>query len=129
MSSLLIVDQLEAPRPHRAWPASSPIATSASGWCRRADYDTPVAEIMSSSLVTVEHNQLVFEAMLQMLRNNVHHLPVLKNHRPIGVIALSDIIQYESRNSLFVVSSIFRQQSVDDLAALTGDDTHASRAW
>ena len=76
---------------------------------------------MSSSLVTVEHNQLVFEAMLQMLRNNMHHLPVLKNHRPIGVIALSDIIQYESRNSLFVVSSIFRQQSADDLAALTGD--------
>ena len=121
MSSLLIRTSSRRPRPHRAWPASSPIATSASGWCRRAGLRHPVAEIMSSSLVTVEHNQLVFEAMLQMLRNNKTHLPVLKNHRPIGVIALSDIIQYESRNSLFVVSSIFRQQSVDDLAALTGD--------
>ncbi|MGE0011544.1 MAG: cyclic nucleotide-binding domain-containing protein [Azoarcus sp.] len=40
-------------------------------------YDTPVTDIMSSELVSVEHNQLVFEAMLQMLRNNVHHLPVL----------------------------------------------------
>ena len=122
VSSLLIVDQLEAPP---AAPRMAGIITDRDIRIRLVsqglDYDTPVAEIMSSSLVTVEHNQLVFEAMLQMLRNNVHHLPVLKNHRPIGVIALSDIIQYESRNSLFVVSSIFRQQSVDDLAALTGD--------
>ena len=84
-------------------------------------HDIPVTEIMSAELVSVEHNQLVFEAMLQMLRYNVHHLPVLRHHKPIGVIALSDVIRYESRNSLFVVSSIFRQPSVDSLAALTVD--------
>ncbi|WP_313951807.1 DUF294 nucleotidyltransferase-like domain-containing protein, partial [Accumulibacter sp.] len=87
-------------------------------------YDTPVSEIMSRDPVSVEHNQLVFEAMLQMLRHNVHHLPVLKQQRPIGVIALSDLLRYESRNSLFVVSSIFRQRSVDELAALI-PDVHA----
>jgi CBS domain-containing protein len=37
----------------------------------------------------------------------------------MGVIALSDVIRYESHNSLFVVASISRQTSVDDLAALT----------
>lgn len=84
-------------------------------------YDTPVTEIMSTGLVSVEHSQLVFEAMLRMLRHNVHHLPVLRHGTPIGVVALSDIIHYESRNSLFVVGNIFRQASVDDLAALTAD--------
>ncbi len=69
-------------------------------------------------MVSVNHNQLVFEAMLVMLRHNVHHLPVLDNLRPVGVVALSDIIRYESRNSLFLVGSIFRQQSQDELAAL-----------
>lgn len=81
-------------------------------------YDTPVTEIMSVGVVSVNHNQLVFEAMLAMLRHNVHHLPVLRNQRPLGVIALSDIIRYESRSSLFLVGSIFRQHSVDELAAL-----------
>ncbi len=80
---------------------------------------------MTAKLVTVEHNQLVFEAMLQMLRHNVHHLPVMRHGKPLGVIALSDVVHYESRNSLFVVSSIFRQSSVDELAALTAD-VHAS---
>ncbi|MDX9701158.1 MAG: DUF294 nucleotidyltransferase-like domain-containing protein [Rhodocyclaceae bacterium] len=84
-------------------------------------HHTPVREIMSSRLITVAHNQLVFEAMMLMLRHNVHHLPVLRNHRPMGVIALSDLIHYESRNSLFVVGSIFRQHSVEDLAALLPD--------
>ncbi|MDO9596607.1 MAG: DUF294 nucleotidyltransferase-like domain-containing protein [Azoarcus sp.] len=122
VSSLLIVDKLHDAGPP---PRMVGIVTDRDIRIRLVapglDYDTPVTEIMSSGLVSVEHKQLVFEAMLQMLRNNVHHLPVLKNHRPIGVIALSDIIRYESRNSLFVVSSIFRQHSVDDLAALTVD--------
>lgn len=84
-------------------------------------YDTRVAEIMTTGLVCVQHDQMVFEAMLCMLRRNVHHLPVFKHEQPVGVIALSDIIHYESRNSLFVVGAIFRQGTVDDLAALTGD--------
>lgn len=85
------------------------------------DHDTPVAEIMTPHVVTIAHNQLVFEAMLAMLRHNVHHLPVMKHQRPIGIVALSDIIRYESRNSLFVVGNIFRAQTVDELAALVPD--------
>ncbi|CAM3832477.1 DUF294 nucleotidyltransferase-like domain-containing protein [Bordetella tumulicola] len=85
------------------------------------DHDTPVAEIMTPHVVTIAHNQLIFEAMLAMLRHNVHHLPVMKHQRPIGIVALSDIIRYESRNSLFVVGNIFRAQTVDELAALVPD--------
>ena len=59
--------------------------------------------------------------MRLMLRHNIHHLPVLKRREPVGVIALSDIIRYESRNSLFIVSTISRQQNVEELAALTVD--------
>ena len=84
-------------------------------------FDTPVSEIMTSELISVEYGQFVFEAMLLMLRHNVHHLPVLKKQRPLGVIAISDIIRYESQNSLFVVSSIFRAQSLEELSALKSD--------
>ncbi|MCS4306616.1 CBS domain-containing protein [Rheinheimera pacifica] len=80
-----------------------------------------VSQIMSTKLVTVEHQQYVFEAMMLMLRHNLHHLPVLKQAKPVGVLALSDIIRYESQNSLFVVSRIFRQQSVEELSALGKD--------
>lgn len=84
-------------------------------------YDTPVADIMSTDLTTVRADQYVFDAMLAMLRYNVHHLPVLDHRRPIGVVGISDIVQYESQNSLFVVRSIFHRQSVAELQELTKD--------
>ena len=77
-----------------------------------------VSDIMTRELVTIDHQQLVFEAMMQMLRGNIHHLPVLRREQPVGVIALSDVIRYESHNSLFVVGSISRQTTVDGLATL-----------
>ena len=78
-------------------------------------YDTPVGTIMSRELISIDHSQLVFEALLMMLRFNIHHLPVLRNRRPIGVIAVSDILRYETRNSMFVVGNIFRQNNVEEL--------------
>jgi CBS domain-containing protein len=83
--------------------------------------DTKIESIMTETPVSIRHDQLAFEALLVMLRHNVHHLPVLKYNHPVGVLALSDILRYESRNSLFVVSRIFHQQTVDELSALTGE--------
>ncbi|WP_428772448.1 putative nucleotidyltransferase substrate binding domain-containing protein [Vibrio sp.] len=78
-----------------------------------------VDTVMTSEVISLDHNAYVFEAMLQMLRYNVHHLPVLKDRRPIGIIEATDIVRYESQNSLLLVSSIFQQQSVEDLALLS----------
>lgn len=82
---------------------------------------TPVAQVMSADPVALESGQFVFEAMLAMLRHNLHHLPVLHRGRPIGVIALSDLMRHESRNSLFVVRHIFRAQSLDELIGVAGE--------
>lgn len=80
--------------------------------------ETPLQQIMSPDLITIESGQFVFEAMLSMLRHNIHHLPVMEGGRPRGVIALSDLVQYESQNSLFLVSQIFRAQSLEELQQL-----------
>ncbi|MEI2263904.1 DUF294 nucleotidyltransferase-like domain-containing protein [Erwinia sp. CGal63] len=84
-------------------------------------FDTPIGDIMTAQLTHVEHHQLVFEAMLTMMQQNIHHLPVLKNGRPVGVISQSDIIRYESRNSLFIVSRIFHCNSTEELSALKNE--------
>jgi len=81
--------------------------------------DNSVSEIMSTELISLDHNAYIFEAMLLMLRYNVHHLPILKNKQPIGMVEVSDIVRYESQNSLLFVSSIFQQQSPEDLAHLS----------
>ena len=76
---------------------------------------------MSPNPITVQGDDTVFEAMLSMLRNNIHHLPVVKRRRPIGLINLSDIIKYESQSSLYLVSAIYNKKSVAELQALLPD--------
>lgn len=83
------------------------------------DVSTPVSEVMTTEVISLDHNAYVFEAMLTMLRYNVHHLPVLRKKLPIGIIGLTDIVRYESQNSLLLVSTIFQQQTVEDLQQLS----------
>lgn len=92
--------------------------------CRRViatgiDHNEPVTTVMTTEVISLDHNAYVYEAMLTMLRYNVHHLPVLKEQTPIGIIDLTDIVRYESQNSLLLVSSIFQQNTIADLAQIS----------
>ncbi|GHC22414.1 DUF294 nucleotidyltransferase-like domain-containing protein [Aidingimonas halophila] len=83
--------------------------------------EVPVGELVTESLIAIQSDESVHEAMLCMLRNNVHHLPVLYRRRPLGVVHLSDIIRYETHSSLYLVSNIFAQTTVGGLARLEPD--------
>lgn len=82
---------------------------------------TSASDIMTADPVTVGADDSVFEAMLVMLRRNIHHLPVVHHGHPIGLINLSDIIRYESHSSLYLVNRISNQTSVDGLKSLLRD--------
>ncbi|MEF1340069.1 DUF294 nucleotidyltransferase-like domain-containing protein, partial [Vibrio rotiferianus] len=81
--------------------------------------------VMTTEVISLDHNAYVYEAMLTMLRYNVHHLPVVKDQMPIGIIEATDIVRYESQNSLLLVSSIFQQQTIEDLA-IVADEVKSS---
>ncbi|RXE47528.1 DUF294 nucleotidyltransferase-like domain-containing protein [Chromohalobacter israelensis] len=82
---------------------------------------TQVGQLIDDRPITIQSDESVYEAMLRMLRNNIHHLPVLYRRRPIGVLHLSDIVRHETNSSLYLVDNIFRQPNVEALAALKGD--------
>ena len=82
---------------------------------------TSISEIMSADPVSIQADDSVFEAMLVMLRRNIHHLPVVHKQRTLGLINLSDIIRYESQSSLYLVNRISNQTSVAGLRSLLGD--------
>ncbi|WP_462158435.1 DUF294 nucleotidyltransferase-like domain-containing protein [Pseudoalteromonas sp. GB56] len=72
-------------------------------------------EVMTTEPILLDANSYVFEAVLAMLREGQHHLPIIHKRKPIGVITLSDILRYESQSSLLLVRGILAQQSVEDL--------------
>lgn len=83
--------------------------------------ETPLHHIMSADPVMLQANASVFEAILCMLRHNIHHLPILNRRRPVGMINLADVIRYQSQSSLYLVNDMFNRQSVSDLQNLLPD--------
>ncbi|WP_428603943.1 putative nucleotidyltransferase substrate binding domain-containing protein [Sedimenticola sp.] len=81
------------------------------------DPASSVDQIMSKQIITLDDNAYVFEAMLLMLRNNIHHLPIVQRQKPVGVLALSDLMRHESQSSILLVRSIFKLSSVEELKA------------
>ena len=81
----------------------------------------PIGDVMTPNPFLIDADDSVFEAMLGMLRRNIHHLPVVRNGRPLGMIDLPDIIRHESQSSLFLVNNIFNQTTVDGLRSLLRD--------
>ncbi len=86
---------------------------------RGLDLSTPVEAIMSSNVICCHNDDYAFEAMLTMMRHNLHHLPVLEGSKPVSVITAADIVRYESHGSIYLVSEIFKQNDIAGLKAVS----------
>lgn len=87
-------------------------------------YDTPVSQVMTRNPVVMDSGDYAAEAVLKMMDQNIHHIPILKGNQPIGVISTGDIIQTESHGSVYLISDIHKQTSIEGLQAISRKMTH-----
>jgi CBS domain-containing protein len=55
-----------------------------------------VSEIMSRNVVCVSENEAVEELLAKMLRHGFHHVPVVRDRAPIGIVARHDLLRLMS---------------------------------
>ena len=64
--------------------------------------DTPVQQIMTRPLKTIDSDSMAFSALRLMLDENLHHLPVVEEGKIIGVVSASDLLVQEGNNPLYL---------------------------
>lgn len=88
---------------------------------RQRGGSVPASEIMTKSLVTMDHKGSCFEASLRMLENRCHHMVVLKDNKLFGVISQHDLILLQGANPIAVVGAINKQKDVSGLKKCVRD--------
>jgi len=58
-------------------------------------------------------------ALLMMMRENYHHLPVMDEGQPLGLVTAGDILRTQSEHPLRIVRDIYKQDSIKGLLALS----------
>jgi len=59
----------------------------------RSSRDTPVAEVMTTNVMTAACDHTVYECMELMTEKKIRHLPVLEDGRVIAMVSIGDLVQ------------------------------------
>ena len=75
-----------------------------------------VATIMTTSPKHVFEYNRVFSAFHLMLKQNIHHLPVLdEQHQPIGMITATDLLRQQKSDPVQLIGRIYKAESIADI--------------
>ena len=79
--------------------------------------DVVVAEVMTKSPRCIDADSHLYDAHLKMLSEGVHHLPVTKNSKTVGILTLSDILRVNNAEPLSLIRAINRADTIYELGA------------
>ena len=81
--------------------------------------DTTAAEVMTPDPATVDSNARVEDALVEMMRLGIHHLPVLgEAGELVGVVSAGDLMRVQAPHPLRLVRDIQRADSLDEVVRL-----------
>ena len=72
----------------------------------RSSHDTPIKDIMTTSVMYVGPEQTNEECMALMTENRLRHLPVLDNGRLIGLISIGDLVKDIISEQKFLIQQL-----------------------
>ncbi|MCL4477472.1 MAG: DUF294 nucleotidyltransferase-like domain-containing protein [Nitrospirae bacterium] len=79
-----------------------------------------IGSIMSVSLIKADAKEYCFEALLRMIRYNIHHLLVIDNGKLRGVITNHDLMMLQGTSPISIAREIEAQQSIEGLVPASG---------
>jgi len=78
--------------------------------------ETPVADIMTRSIISAQASDSLFDALLIMTQKQVHHLPIFDDKGLRGILTNTDIMRQEGLSTVHLTGTIRKAESVQALA-------------
>jgi CBS domain-containing protein len=76
----------------------------------------PVSDIMTSPLVSVPSEALIFESMMEMMQKNIKHLAIRDaKNQVVGVITNRDLLKAQGQSPFFIVREIAQARFVNQI--------------
>ena len=79
-------------------------------------YDEPVSAIMTEKPISIDPDQFAFDALLTMTRNNIRHLPVMKDDKAVGMITTNNLLARQSLSAVYMAGRIGKLTTPEDMA-------------
>jgi CBS domain-containing protein len=82
------------------------------------DPGEPVSTVMTPDPVTSRPDASVLEALLELAARNIHHLPVVADGRPSGMVTATDALRLQQASPVFLVGDIAKAPDAHALGQL-----------
>lgn len=82
---------------------------------RGRDVHDKIHRIMSVSLIKAEARDYCFEALLKMIRYNIHHLLIVDAGRMVGIVTNHDLMMMQGTSPISLAREIEGQQTIEGL--------------
>ncbi|WP_040976703.1 DUF294 nucleotidyltransferase-like domain-containing protein [Necropsobacter massiliensis] len=76
------------------------------------DINTPVTHIMTLQPPVINGNELVLNAVSMMMQHNIRSLPVMIDGQIRGILTATDLVKYNSIQSVFIINHIFQANTL-----------------
>lgn len=83
--------------------------------------ETPVKQAMSTPIQTLHASSPLYEALLFMVRQGIHHLPLEQNGQIVGMVSDTDFLQQQTQSPLFLGKKLGQFKSPSDLNGYTSE--------
>lgn len=85
----------------------------------RADPETPVSEVMTAPVVTIQNRDYLYHAVAFMRRRGLRHIPVLNEEGLVcGMLSLSEALSFLSEETLELMRSLTHDATIEGLHAV-----------
>ncbi|MFT2090576.1 DUF294 nucleotidyltransferase-like domain-containing protein [Paraglaciecola sp. 2405UD69-4] len=75
----------------------------------------PVSDIMTKDVATIDIKRNAYDALIAMTSKHIHHLPVTKLGKLIGMVSVTDLVNNEEHNAVNITSIIHKASSIAEL--------------